>query len=251
VTELLIQYLEQAAEVARTWGPFLIFFFMAVESSFVPFPSEVVMIPAGFMAARQELFPGSPLPALSLAILCGVLGSLAGAYVNYWLSLRLGRPFLHKYGKWFFLKPDALDRAEAVFREYGDVATFVCRLLPAIRQLISIPAGLSRMNFARFSFFTGLGAGIWVMILSLIGFHFGRATQAMTYADLVHSGKAMIHHNLLWIVLGCAVIFGGYVYLHKKVMHGRLPAIKSAGPQPESAAEGAPAESETKTPEAS
>lgn len=230
VTDTLIQYLEDAALIAATWGPFLIFFFMAVESSFIPFPSEVVMIPAGFMAARGELFPpGSPLAAVSLAIFCGVLGSLLGAYVNYWLALRLGRPFLYKYGKWFFLKPEALERAEAVFREYGDVATFVCRLLPAIRQLISIPAGLARMHFGRFSFFTGLGAGIWVVILTLIGYHFGRVTQEMSYADLVHQGKAIIHHNLLWIVLGCAAIVVGYVYVHKKVMHGKQPAAEKPG----------------------
>ncbi len=220
MTELLIQYLEQAAEIARVWGPLLIFFFMAVESSFIPFPSEVIMIPAGFMAARGELFPGAVVPAMGIAILCGILGSMAGAYVNYYLSLKLGRPFLHRYGKWFFLPPPALDRAEEVFREYGEVTTFVCRLIPAIRQLISIPAGLSRMHFGRFSLFTGLGAGVWVIILTLIGYHFGRlsARNSMTYADLVHQGKAMLNHNLWWILLACAVVFAGYVWVHKRVM---------------------------------
>lgn len=221
MTEYLIRYIEQAAEIARVWGPFLIFFFMMVESSFVPFPSEVVMIPAGFMCARHELFPGPPVPSMMLAIFCGVLGSLVGAYINYYLALKLGRPVLYRYGKWFFLKPQALERAEEIFREYGDVTTFLCRLLPAIRQLISIPAGLSRMNFSRFSFFTGLGAGIWVVILTLIGFHFGHRTKTMTYAELVHAGKDILHHNLHWIVIGCVVLFVAYVWIHKSIMHKR------------------------------
>ncbi len=229
MTEHLIVYLERMVEIAKVWGPFLIFFFMAIESSFIPFPSEIIMIPAGFMAARAELFPGDPALAVILAIFCGIAGSLAGAYVNYFLSLRLGRPILHRYGKWFFLPPEKLERAEEVFREYGDVATFVCRLVPAIRQLISIPAGLSRMHFGRFSFFTALGAGIWVTILTLIGYHFGAATGDMTYAQLVHAGKDILKHNLVWILLGCVVVFGGYVWIHKKVMHGRLPAAPSPG----------------------
>lgn len=221
MTELLIQYLEQAAELAKTWGPFIIFFFMAVESSFVPFPSEVVMIPAGFMAARAELFPGDPLTAAIFAIVCGVAGSLAGAYFNYYFALKLGRPVLYKYGKYFFLSPPALERAEEVFLEYGDVATFVCRLLPGIRQLISIPAGVARMKFSRFSFFTGMGAGIWVSILTAMGYYFGRRSREMSYADLVHRSKAILHDNLIWIVLGCVIVFVSYVYIHKRVMKSK------------------------------
>ena len=159
--------------------PLLIFvfilFFMAVESSFIPFPSEVVMIPAGFLAYRYELLPGcGAWGGLIAAVLCGLAGSMIGAYVNYYLSAWLGRPFLHKYGKYFFLKEQALDRAEEIFRKYGDMVTFICRLLPAIRQLISIPAGLSRMNILRFSLYTGAGAGLWSAILAGIGFYFGK-----------------------------------------------------------------------------
>jgi membrane protein DedA with SNARE-associated domain len=123
---------------------------MAVESSVIPFPSEVALVPAGFMAARGELTFGSPVPDIAAVIACGLAGSLVGAYFNYYLALWLGRPILHRFGKYFFLSEKHLDRAEQIFREYGDITTFVCRLLPAIRQLISIPAGLSKMNFARF-----------------------------------------------------------------------------------------------------
>lgn len=224
MTEFLIQYIEWGVEVSRNWGPFLIFFFMAVESSFIPFPSEIIMIPAGFMAARSELFPGSPLAACAVAVLCGVVGSIVGAYINYFLALKLGRPFLYRYHRWFFLTPAQLERAEEIFREYGDIATFVCRLLPAIRQLISLPAGLARMHFGRFTFFTTLGAGLWVIVLTWIGYYFGTHTAHMTYAELVHQGKAMIQHNLHWTVLGCAVLVVVYVWVHRKVMHGKSHA---------------------------
>ena len=117
-------------------------------------------------------------------------------------------------------------------REYGDVATFVCRLLPAIRQLISIPAGLSRMRFARFSFFTGLGAGIWVTILTVLGYHFGNQSRDMSYEDLVHKGKETLAGNLLWIVLGCAVIVAVYVYVHRRVLHGSRPTSEPAEATP-------------------
>ena len=222
MTAILVQYLEQAASVALIWGPLLIILFMAIESSFIPFPSEVVMIPAGFLAARGEIMPaGHPLLAVWLAILCGVIGSMIGAFINYVLAAKLGRPLLYRYGKWFFLKPEALTRAEEVFREYGELATFVCRLLPAIRQLISIPAGLSRMHVGRFSFFTALGATIWVIILTFVGYHFGVQARDMTYAELVPAGKGLLHHYMWEIMVGCAVLVVAYIWVHKRIMHGR------------------------------
>jgi membrane protein DedA with SNARE-associated domain len=148
VTDTLIQYIEAMAQHAPVWGFFLVFFFMTVESSFIPFPSEVVMIPAGFLAARGALTFGHPMMDAGVAVVAGTLGSLAGAYINYYLSRWVGTPFLERYGKYFFLPPDKLHRAEEVFREYGAGATFVCRLLPAIRQLISIPAGLSNCELS-------------------------------------------------------------------------------------------------------
>ena len=114
--ETIASHLDSIAALAPTWGLLLVFVFMAVESSFVPFPSEVVMIPAGFLAARGELGLGGPVSAAVLATASGVLGSLAGAYVNYFLALLVGKPFLLKYGKWFFLKPAALERACEYFR---------------------------------------------------------------------------------------------------------------------------------------
>ena len=222
-TEAIASHIADFAAYANS-APVLIFVFiivfMAIESSFIPFPSEVVMIPAGFLVARPEitLLTGHPVIDLAAVILAGLAGSMIGAYVNFFLSMWLGRPFLYKYGKYFFLKPQALERAEEVFREYGEMVTFVCRLIPAIRQLISIPAGLSKMNFTRFSIFTALGAGIWGTVLALIGYYFGRMFKDMSYLEMVEKGKALIAANYIWIFLGLAILAAGYILIHKKIM---------------------------------
>lgn len=225
MTDLIAGHLADIAQLAGTWGLLLIFIFMTIESSFVPFPSEVVMVPAGFLAARGELQGlTNGLLAATLAALAGLIGSLVGAYVNYFLASRLGRPFLHRHSRWFFLTPAQLDRAEEVFREYGELATFVCRLLPAIRQLISIPAGLSRMHLGRFSLFTGLGAGLWVIVLTVIGYQFGLQSRELDYVALVHESKAILQNNLLYLILGCGLFVAGYVWLHRRIMHGKHTA---------------------------
>ena len=218
--ETLAGHLDALAAIAPTWGLVLVFVFMAVESSFIPFPSEVVMIPAGFLAARGELGL-APAAALVAAILVGILGSLLGAFVNYYLALWVGKPFLLKYGKWFFVKPEPLNRACEVFNRYGAATTFVCRLIPVIRQLISIPAGLAKMPLGRFAFFTGLGAGIWTVVLALAGYGLGRSAGDITYQELVHRGKAMIDAHLVWVILGGAVCAAAYVAVSKLVMRRR------------------------------
>ena len=224
MTEILINYIEAAATHAPAWGLLIVVALMTIESSFIPFPSEVVMIPAGFLAARGSLTLGSPLADAVLAILAGISGSLLGAYINYFISLKLGAPFLERYGRYFFLPKPKLDRAEEVFRTYGAGATFVCRLLPAIRQLISIPAGIARMPLGSFTLWTGLGAGLWVTLLTLLGYSLGAHTANMTYAEIVHSGKATLSHNLPWILIGCGVVFTVYVLVQKRVMRRSTPA---------------------------
>ncbi len=158
---------------------------------------------------------------LTLACAVGLLGSLAGAYFNYYLSAKLGEPFLRRYGKWFFLKPEALDRACEVFNRYGALTTFVCRLIPVIRQLISIPAGLARMPLGTFTLFTGLGAGIWTVLLALAGYGLGRTAGDITYNELVHRGKALIDANLVWVILGGALLAAAYVGVSRLVMRRR------------------------------
>ena len=168
--DALAAHLDQIAALAPVWGYAFIFLFMTVESSFIPFPSEIVMIPAGFLAARGELSFQAGVPDLALSIGVGLAGSLAGAYINYFLSARLGEPFLRRYGKWFFLPPAALDRACEVFNRYGAAATFVCRLLPAIRQLISIPAGIANLKLLPCTLYTFLGATLWNCVLAGLGY---------------------------------------------------------------------------------
>ena len=219
--DTLASHLDAIAALAPVWGYALIFAFMAIESSFIPFPSEIVMIPAGFLAARGELSLHAPVPDLVLAMVVGLAGSLAGAYFNYYLSAKLGEPFLRKYGKWFFLKPEALDRACEVFNRYGGATTFVCRLIPVIRQLISIPAGLSRMPLGKFTLFTGLGAGIWTAILAAVGYVLGRTAGDITYLELVHKGKALVDAHLIWLILGGLVVAVLYLLVSKRVMRSR------------------------------
>lgn len=218
VTEALIGYLEIVAAYAPTWGFALIFCVHDDREPVHPVPQRSGDDPSGVPGRARALSLGAPQADAALSIVAGVAGSLAGAYLNYFLSRWLGKPFLERYGKYFFLKPAALHRAEDLFLEYGAVTTFVCRLIPAIRQLISIPAGIARMPLASFTLFTGLGAGLWVTILTVVGFGFGRSTADMSYADLVHAGKALVKGNLVWILLGCAAIFVSYVLLHRRIM---------------------------------
>lgn len=215
--ETIASHLDSIAALAPTWGLLLVFIFMAIESSFIPFPSEVVMIPAGFLAARGELGFEVTI-ALALSIAVGVFGSLIGAYVNYFLALWVGKPFLDKYGKYFFVKREPLDRACEVFNRYGAATTFICRLVPVIRQLISIPAGISKMKLSSFTLFTSLGAGIWTTILALIGYAIGKSTTEITYLELCLKGKAMAADNLPYVIGGAIVLVALYMFASKLVM---------------------------------
>lgn len=145
---------------------------MTVESSFIPFPSEIVIPPAVMVAADPATDNDMK---IWLIVLVGTLGALLGAYINYFLSRWLGRPIIYKFvdSKWghaLRLSGEKMERAEKYFNEHGIVSTLVGRLIPVIRQLISIPAGLSKMNIGTFSFFTFLGAAIWNCVLALLGF---------------------------------------------------------------------------------
>ena len=222
--ETLASHLDSLAALAPTWGLVFIFVFMAIESSFIPFPSEVVMIPAGFLAARGELGLGSPIVAVLAALGVGVLGSLAGAYVNYYLALWVGKPFLEKYGKWFFLKPAALERACEVFNKYGAATTFVCRMVPAIRQLISIPAGIARMPLGSFTLFTALGAGVWTAILAFVGYGLGKTAGDITYLELCTKGKEMAAAHLPFVIGGALVLIALYFLASRLAMGGKRSA---------------------------
>ena len=152
---------------------------MTLESSFFPFPSEVVMPPAGYLAAQGRM-------SLTLALVCGIGGSVLGALVNYGLAVWLGRPLLHRYGRYVLISEASLERAEAFFRRHGEIGTFVGRMVPVIRQYISLPAGLARMRLDRFVAYTAAGAGIWCGILTAIGWYIGRHAAALQQAEVRH-----------------------------------------------------------------
>jgi membrane protein DedA with SNARE-associated domain len=177
-----------------------IFLLMAMESSVFPVPSELVMPPAGYLAQQGQM-------NIWVAILCGTIGSLFGAYVNYFAAHFLGRPLLLKYGKYVWITEKKFARVETFFKEHGEVSTFIGRLLPVVRHLISLPAGLAGMNHVKFAFYTLLGAGIWVTILTFIGYVIG-ANQ-----DLIMEYS---HQAVIGVVIASIVIIVFYVRAHKK-----------------------------------
>ncbi len=173
---------------------------MFLESSFFPFPSEVVIPPAGYLAAGGQM-------SLVLVVLSGIIGSILGALFNYWISLRYGRPFFLRWGRYFLVSEKTIDRADRFFAEHGHISTFVGRLLPGIRQYISLPAGLARMNIPLFLFYTSLGSGIWVLVLALAGYWLGGNEVGMT---------AALHRISLLLAGFCALLVGLYVFLRKR-----------------------------------
>jgi membrane protein DedA with SNARE-associated domain len=182
-----------------------LFLLMALESSVLPVPSELVMPPAGYLAAKGEM-------NLGLALLCGVAGSMVGAYANYWVASRLGRWVFVRYGKWVLLTERSLERTERFFARHGEIATFVGRLFPVIRHLISIPAGLARMRLSRFFAYTAAGAGIWCAILLAIGWIIGRAGGSLS-SDRVREDA---RHALLYVAAATLMLVVTYVVWHRR-----------------------------------
>jgi membrane protein DedA with SNARE-associated domain len=177
-----------------------IFLLMAMESSIIPIPSELVMPPAGYLAQQGQM-------NIWIAILCGTIGSLAGAYANYFAAHYLGRPLVLKYGKYVWITEEKFARVEAFFKEHGEVSTFIGRLFPVVRHLISLPAGLAGMNHVKFSLYTLLGAGTWVTILTWIGYVIGENKELiMKYS----------HQALIGVVVVSVVIIVFYIAAHKK-----------------------------------
>ena len=173
---------------------------MFLESSFFPFPSEVVMPPAGYLAWKGEM-------SLPLVLIAGIAGSLLGALFNYWLAVKLGRPLLIKYGRYFFISQETIDKADRFFQKHGHISTFVCRLLPGIRQYVSLPAGLARMPMKQFCLYTGLGAGIWVFVLTIAGYLLGEHQELL---------KEYLHVITIGCILLACLFAGGYYLIQRR-----------------------------------
>ena len=173
---------------------------MFLESSFIPFPSEVVMIPAGYLAHLGQM-------NFFVVILCGTLGSLTGALLNYYLALLFGREILIKFGKYVFFDEKTMIKMEEFFAKHGHISTFSGRLIPVIRQYISLPAGLGKMPLALFCFYTTLGAGIWVIILTTLGYFLGQNESLL---------KEYLHLITFLLVILVLIGIAFYVFSQKR-----------------------------------
>ncbi len=178
-----------------------IFIGMFVESTVIPIPSELVMIPAGLAASNGDL-------NLFLVIFYGILGNVLGALFCYYIAASLGRVVLFRIGKYFFLKPENIVRIESFFNKHGEISVFIGRLVPGARHFISIPAGVAKMDISKFILYTTLGSSIWTSILAIIGYMVGKNQ------DLIHEYLSIIIiASLVFVVL----LIVGYIYFKKKV----------------------------------
>lgn len=186
---------------------------MAIESSFIPFPSEIVVPPAAYKAAQGELHIG-------LVIFFSTLGALIGAIFNYYFALWLGRTLVYKFADTklahlMFINTTSVEKAEEYFRQHGKISTFIGRLVPAIRQLISLPAGLARMNIRDFIVYTTLGGGIWNIILAILGY-------------FLYSQKERLELYYRELSIGCVglgLILVGYLWYQAFRQSKTLPAV--------------------------
>lgn len=200
--ELYNQAVEFVLSFALSIGYIGTFIWMTIESSFIPWPSELLLIPQGVLVQQGKL-------SFSLVLFASILGSLAGAFLNYYLALYIGRKTINKliskYGKLFFLTQESLNKSDKYFREHGKITTFTGRLIPMVRQLISLPAGFAKMEITPFASYTALGAGIWSIMLIAIGMLFGE------HQELI--GQNLKNISILFIVIACVII---WLYLKKK-----------------------------------
>ncbi|MFZ4124972.1 MAG: DedA family protein [Rickettsiales bacterium] len=181
-------------------GYFGIFIMTFVESTFVPIPAEVTMIPAGYLVQQGEM-------NFWIVLASSIVGTVGGAYFNYWLAKRYGRDLFIRYGKYLMMTPEKLEKLERFFAKHGVISTFTGRLLPGIRHYISFPAGLAKMNVQKFVAYTALGGAIWMTVLLLLGYYIGENKELMTHY-LPRIKVIMISV----LVLGAAI----YIWRHNK-----------------------------------
>ena len=205
---MLDSFVQWLLDLFRGMGYPGIVVLMAVESSILPLPSELVMPPAGYLAAKGEM-------SFVVAVACGVLGSILGALANYGLAHWLGRAFFLRLGKYVLITERALDRSERYFAAHGEISTFLGRMLPVARHLISIPAGVARMHLGRFVVFTGLGALVWCTILTSIGWFIG-SREDVILEVLNQEAKRYAGRALLVVLPVLAGIAAVYIWWYRR-----------------------------------
>lgn len=198
---MLHAFIDWILATVGAWSYTGIFILMALESTVLPVPSELVLIPAGYLAYQGKM-------NFFLIVLASTIGSLAGAFINYAFALWVGRPFLERYGRYFFVRPALLHKTDAFFLSHGAISTFTGRLIPGIRHLISLPAGLTRMSPAKFSLYTCLGAGIWSLVLTLMGYFIG-------------GNQKLIEENLplvtVAVISSVILVLAGYFFWQRRL----------------------------------
>jgi membrane protein DedA with SNARE-associated domain len=180
----------------ETTGYVSVFILMTMESMIFPVPSEAVLPPAGLLIAQGRFtFAG--------VIVASTIGSFVGSLLSYWIGVYGGRPFIEKFGKYFLLDKKALQQGEKYFSKYGDMTIFVCRFIPVVRHLISIPAGFGRMNIWKFIIYTTIGAGMWNAFLTWAGVKWGQQgwDLMMKYG-----------HTIDIVIVAAMVLFGVYFF---------------------------------------
>ncbi len=195
--QLLLDYLVLLIDKIGYGG---IFIGMFLESTFIPIPSEVIMIPAGIAVTYGKF-------NLYVVILVGVVGNLLGAIFNYYIAIHYGRPILNKIGKYFFIKEEAILATERFFAKHGSFSTFTGRLIPLVRHYISLPAGISKMHFGKFCFYTTAGSALWVTILTYMGFLIGENKELI---------KEYVHIAIVLCIVLCALLTLAYIWFVKK-----------------------------------
>ncbi len=187
-----------------------VFLFMVIESSFIPFPSEVVVPPAAYLACTNT-GAGSDMN-IFMVVVFATLGALVGAFINYYLALWIGRPVVYafadsRFGHMLMINRQKVEKAEAYFDKHGAISTFIGRLIPAIRQLISIPAGISKMNLGQFALFTSLGALVWNSILAALGYWLSTTVSP----DQLFEKVEEYNKYLTWCGYGIAVVCVAFI----------------------------------------
>jgi membrane protein DedA with SNARE-associated domain len=206
---MIEQAIEWLVDFVHHFGYAGIFIMTALESTFVPVPSEVTMVPAGYLV-QQGLMD------FWAVWLASVTGTLAGSLLNYWIARHYGRRFLLAYGKYMLFGRDKMEKLDRFFARHGEISIFTARLIPGVRHVISFPAGLAHMDVKKFSLYTTLGGAIWMTTLMIVGY-------------IIGDNKALVKHYMPYIIsvflFAVVVLVSWYIYRHRRNTKGALHGI--------------------------